>query len=385
METTIPCHSCDSPIEPDDSHIIDDEAYCDDCVDTCESCDNEAIRDDMHSDDYINICDSCYQDNFITCEECDRLVHTDDYVNVEDSYLCQRCYEHGSYHYCHARDAYAHGYEDECSDCGRGSDEYLHNYNYKPDPLFHDTRTNLFRHPLPNTRYFGIELETTPSRGNYRDDAAEYIGTHISEDLLYLKEDSSVSSGFEIVTHPMTLEWARNNFPWDMLQTISDMGMRAWNDSHCGLHIHIGRTAFRSQSHLAKLLLFVYRNSDEMVKFTGRHSHDYADYSYTERENFVARAKGDRFGRRGVAVNCMNEHTVELRVFRPSLKRKTVQSYIEFCDALVVYTGTINVQDCVKRNALSFEAFTKWLTVQTDENYEVLFDRIQQRVYSVTQ
>lgn len=382
METTIPCHSCDTPIEPDDSKVIHDEAYCEDCTFVCEHCDSEAPRDDMHSDDYIAVCEDCYQDNYITCEDCDRLVHTDDYVSVSDNYLCQRCVENGEYHHCSASEEWEHGYESDCGDCGCGSDDYLHNYSYKPDPLFHDTRMSLHRHPLPHTRYFGVELETTPRSGERRDKAAEYIYNNIAENVLYMKEDSSISSGFEIVTHPMTLHWARNNFPWDMLPAISGMGMRAWNDYHCGLHIHIGRTAFRSQSHLAKLLLFVYRNEDDMVKFTGRRSEDYAEYSITEREQFVARAKGSRFGRRGVAVNCQNEHTIELRVFRPSLMPSTVQAYIEFCDALVVYAGTITVEDCVKRNALSFGAFTAWLSAQTDEDYSVLSARIQSRVYA---
>ena len=382
METTIPCYSCDTPVEPDDAVVLNDEAYCEDCTAQCESCEDTVIRDDMRSDDYIAVCEDCYDNNFITCEECDRLVHSDDYVNVEETYLCQRCYENGEYHYCNAQDASAHGYEDDCEHCGNGSGDHLHNYSYKPDPLFHDTRFGAYRAPLPNKRYFGVELETTPRSGERRGKAEEYIANNISEEILYMKEDSSISSGFEIVTHPMTLDWARKNFPWDMLQEISDRGMRAWNDYHCGLHIHINRSAFRSHSHLAKLLLLVYRNSNEMIQFTGRNSEDYAEYSITERENFVERAKGNRFGRRGVAVNCQNEHTIELRVFRPSLKRDTVQAYIEFCDALVVYAGTITVEDCVKRNALSFSAFTAWLTTQTDEDYSVLNTRIQSRVYA---
>jgi hypothetical protein len=382
METSIPCQSCDTPVEPDDAVVLNDEAYCEECTCQCESCEDMTTRDDAREDGYLTLCEDCYDNNYITCEECDRFVHTDDYVSVQDTYLCTRCYENGEYHYCSAQDESAHGYESDCSHCNRGSDEYLHNYSYKPDPLFHDTRMGAYRAPLPNKRYFGVELETTPRSGEYRDDAAEWIAQNISEEVLYMKEDSSISSGFEIVTHPMTLDWARNNFPWNMLQEISDRNMRAWNDYHCGLHIHINRTSFRSQSHLAKLLLLVYRNSDEMIKFTGRHSSDYADYSSDERDNFVARAKGNRFGRRGVAVNCQNEHTIELRVFRPSLKRDTVQAYIEFCDALVVYAGTITVEDCVKRAALSFGAFTSWLTTQTDENYSVLATRIQSRVYA---
>jgi hypothetical protein len=385
METTIPCHQCEADTEPDEAIILEDEAYCEDCVDTCENCECSAVRSDMHSDDYTLLCNSCYENNYITCEECDHFVHSDSYINVQDTYLCQSCYDDGAYHHCDAADEARHGHEDDCEDCNgrRRSGELLHHYGYKPDPLFHDTRTSLYRHELKGCRYFGVELETTPRRGNDCYEAAEYINENISDELLYLKEDSSISDGFEIVTHPMTLHWARNNFPWEMLTKISELNMHAWNDSRCGLHIHINRESFRSQSHLAKLLLFVYRNEREMVSFTGRHSHNYADYSESERNNFVSRAKGNRYGARGVAVNCQNQHTIELRVFRPSLLPSTVQAYIEFCDALVVYAGTITVEDCVKRNALSFGTFAEWLTTQTDEDYSVLNARIQKRVYAV--
>lgn len=383
MDTTLPCNQCDCQIDPDDAIIIGDEAYCNDCTTECEHCEEHAVTDDMQQDGHISLCDACYTDSYITCEDCDRITHENSSTNVHDSYICDRCFDTGSYHYCSASGENTSGDEDSCSDCNAGSDAYLHHYNYKPDPLFHDHRDIITRGALPNTVYMGVELETTPKRGNYRDDAAEYIGENISEEILYLKEDSSVSSGFEIVTHPMTLQWSRTGFPWEMLKEISNRGMHAWNDYHCGLHIHISRSAFRSHSHLAKLLLFVYRNEDEMVKFTGRNSVDYANYDYSERANFVSRSKGETQGRRHVAVNLHNSNTIELRVFRPSLSAPTVQAYLEFCDALVRYAGTITVEHCVKHNALSFSVFTEWLATQTDEDYSVLYNRINKRVYAL--
>lgn len=383
METNIPCEQCGDEVAPDDAIIISDNAYCDDCVRVCDSCEESCVSAEMREDDNIAVCNDCYDDHFITCEDCGAITHNDDFVDVQDSYYCSSCVDNGSFHYCSDADATVHGYEEDCRDCNSGSDEYLHNYSYKPDPLFHDHRNIITRSPLNNVRYFGVELETTPTRGNYRNDAAEYIGENISDDILYMKEDSSISSGFEIVTHPMTLQWARSFFPWEMLNEIEQRNMRAWNDSHCGLHIHINRTAFRSHSHLAKFLLMVYRNEDEMVLFTGRRSDDYAGYDSNERLRFVSRAKGDSVGRRHCAVNLQNDHTIELRVFRPSLKATTVQAYIEFCDALVEYAGTITVEDCVKRNALTFLAFTDWLTTQTKEDYSILHARISKRVYQI--
>lgn len=382
METTIPCAHCECAIEPDDCVVVRDEAYCNDCVFECDYCNEMQLEEGSQSDGNTTVCEDCYCNHYITCEDCDNLASEGNYTSVGDRYICDYCFSNGEYHYCGASGENEQGYESNCGECNEGSDEHLHNYNYKPDPLFHDHRNIITRGALPNTAYFGLELETTPRSGKWRDDAAEYIATNVSEEVLYLKEDSSVSTGFEIVAHPMTLAWSRSNFPYEMLTEISNLGMRAWNDYHCGLHIHISRSAFRSHSHLAKLLLFVYRNESEMVKFTGRNSVDYANYDYYERANFVSRAKGQSHGRRHVAINLLNTDTIELRVFRPSLQPTTVQAYFEFCDALVRYAGTITVEDCVKRNALSFSVFTDWLATQTDEDYSILHARINKRVYA---
>jgi hypothetical protein len=376
-EEMIECAACNDSLNPEDATIINDEAYHESCTVSCDNCGDAVPDGDQTSDGRTTLCESCYDSDYITCEDCDHITHIDNYTSVGgDHYVCESCLGNGDYHYCEDSGEYLHGDERDCEYCG-ASTEHIHNYGYKPDPLFHDSRDFASRLPLANTVYYGIELETTPRRGNDCGDASEHLASVVSEDVLYQKEDGSISNGFEIVTHPMTLDWAMMNFPWNVLSELSDRGMNAWNDSRCGLHIHISRTAFRSQTHLAKFLLFIYRNENDMVKFTGRRSH-YADFSIYERHNFVNNAKGSRVGERHVAVNCRNDATVELRVFRPSLKATTVQAYIQFCDALVTYTNHITTQDCVRRNALSFEAFTEW--VSTIDQYSVLHERIVHRL-----
>ena len=75
-------------------------------------------------------------------------------------------------------------------------------YSHKPKPIFFGNDTS--------DGYYGVELEI--DNGNDRENAAEDIqalGDHI-----YLKEDGSLSfAGFEIVTHPVTLDYHANSFP----------------------------------------------------------------------------------------------------------------------------------------------------------------------------
>lgn len=36
--------------------------------------------------------------------------------------------------------------------------------------------------------------------------------------------DSSIGNGFEIVTHPMSYQWAMATFPWPMLTRLAGAG-----------------------------------------------------------------------------------------------------------------------------------------------------------------
>src|SRR6266511_2863107 len=60
--------------------------------------------------------------------------------------------------------------------------------------------------------------------------ACSYLGS-----LGYLKLDSSIGNGFEIVTHPMSSEWAMANFPWQMLTRLRDAGCEATDNT--GIHV----------------------------------------------------------------------------------------------------------------------------------------------------
>ena len=91
-------------------------------------------------------------------------------------------------------------------------------------------------------------------------------------------------------------------------------------------------------------------------------------------------AKGEDVNNsRSVAVNIQNEKTIELRLFKPSLKTETVRVALQFCDALFNYTEVISTYDILQKNALTFPEFRKWVTAN-NEKYKVLDTRISERV-----
>ncbi len=118
-------------------------------------------------------------------------------------------------------------------------------------------------------------------------DIANSNKTHI-----YCKHDGSLDDGFEIVTHPMTLEYHRNSMPWDcMLNELRDMGYLSHKANTCGLHIHVNRSAFgttqtEQDACIARILYFFEKHWEELLKFSRRTEYQLsrwaARYGYKE-------------------------------------------------------------------------------------------------------
>ena len=193
----------------------------------CEGCENYFHENERTEHVYGNTsyCNDCFYENHTYCRQCDESIRTDDsrYSEITQYDYCEYCF--GELHsYCEncGNDYWA---EDGCN-CGVS----IHNYSYKPDPIF-------FKNPNENSKYFlGVELETE-SKGNCRSSCAEEIN-EISK-LYYLKNDSSIEDGFEIVTHPFSHSWYNENKSIfnDLLDTLRDHGFRSYNTSTCGIHI----------------------------------------------------------------------------------------------------------------------------------------------------
>jgi hypothetical protein len=94
---------------------------------------------------------------------------------------------------------------------------------------------------------------------------------------VYLKGDGSLNDGFEIVTHPMTHDWAMEKFPWEMIEKLRRSGYRSWDTDTCGLHVHASRTSFVDRSHLWKWTYLINKNNKECIELAGRNSH-YAQF-----------------------------------------------------------------------------------------------------------
>ena len=122
--------------------------------------------------------------------------------------------------------------------------------------------------------------------------------------------------------------------------------------STCGLHIHISRAPF-GEDNVSKLIYLVHKHWPMFVKFSRRGAGDRLD-RYARRYGGISSVKDADDRRRSLypdhdsryrCVNIVNPNTVEIRIFKGTLKPATLFAAIEFVDTLVKRIPTLSVQE----------------------------------------
>jgi hypothetical protein len=380
-EELISCSECSNEMSRDDSFTANNgEIVCSDCIQVCQYCENIYTS----NDDWYNVgneywCESCWENESFTCNRCDYCVNSnrDGGTNVGDEYWCEDCVSNNAT-YCEECDEY---YRDGrgCENCG-GGDGRVHQYSYKPNPIFHGGNDN--------NLYMGFELEMSygDESDNYRSAIPDVLPLE-QADVCYLKSDSSIEGwGYELVTHPHTLgAYERANNLWNYIESCRTKGARSWDTTSCGLHVHVSRTAFKSGAHTHRFLSLIYRNPREMMKLAGRKNSRYARFDdvYKPDEwgipqfNLRDKVHAGGFTERMSAVNTNNDYTLELRFFRGNMKREGIMSALELSHASVEYTRNMSVPD-VKLGMLKWEWFADWVATNNG-----LYPNLYQRMSKV--
>lgn len=324
MSETFICSHCGDVCDIEDMTHFDGLDLCPECIDEltiiCERCGKRIWAEDA-ADSEIVLCERCYDDYYTTCEACGCTIDYDDayYFDDDNEYpYCERCYHR------------------------RSSSEYIHDYGYKPDPVFFGK----------GTRFFGVELEI--DAGGHIDANAEKITSvaNTDERRIYIKHDGSLNDGMEIVTHPMTLDYHLKEMPWkEILSEAISLGYRSHKTTTCGLHVHINRSAFgetheEQEERISRVLFFVERFWQELLKFSRRTESQIARWAarYGIKDNPKAtldNAKKNCSGRYS-CVNLTNYNTIEFRIFRGTLKYNTLAATLQLvnriCDLAINLT-----------------------------------------------
>ena len=297
------------------------------------------------------------RDAWIICEACNEYEHRDSARWYCDELYCDPCYDGNVFECDDCGETYWSEHDCSAYDNDEGYSSYIHSYSYRPQTHFFGT----------DKFHMGFELEVE-ARNTTRSEGAEIAHTQFG-DRAYLKEDGSLSDGFEIVTHPHTLDMYQTSFPWDTLNKLQRVGMRSWNTRTCGLHVHVSRKAFhvkngmftdivKTQGHELRFMKLIYDNQRMVERIAGRSNNSYATFS--DKNKLVSKVKyGTQENGRYSAINTENDATLEVRVFKGSLRKERVLSALEFVHSAVEYTRNLKVTG--KNNALSWLQFTRYV------------------------
>lgn len=258
----------------------------------CDCCGRLVFPHEANVDARHTICTACYQRSYTRCMICDTMIHREDVYSSGETICCYRCY----------------------------NDRFrlIHPHDYKPASIFHGT--------IP--RFFGIELEI--DEGGHSDANARILLDTVNTDAeyIYIKTDSSLRDGLEIVTHPMTLDFHLHRFPWvQLLRTAVQLGYRADDTDTCGLHIHVnrlslGNTTEKQEATISRIQTFLEAHQDEMRLFSRRKA------SYWMSPNHSM-------------INLQHPDTVEFRLFQGTVQYAALMDSILLVDRICNCTNSI--------------------------------------------
>lgn len=348
------CAACGEVIPEDEVEFVDGSDYCEDCFHdiftTCDRCGDVIRRTDAIEDCYNTFCPDCFNNYYFYCDRCDSIYPVEDIHEDDNGVYCTCC-------------------ADDLGILGGG----IENYYYKPAPIFYGSSS-------PEDLYMGVELEV--DGGGEHNDNANYVTELINQDgeFVYCKHDGSLDEGFEIVSHPTTLDYHWHNADWQsVMKRALEKGYRSHDAGTAGLHVHLSKAFFgttydEQDKNIMKLLYLVERFWKEMVKFSRRTESQLQQWAKryglcSSPEELLNTAKGSE---RYHCVNLQNDYTVEIRMFRGTLRYNTFIATLQFCGVLAEVAVNTSVQEI---QSLTWESFLDCIP----EDYTELNEYLEKR------
>ncbi len=347
------CRHCGSPFPPEDSAV---RGACPRCAEErygrCGACGGHVARESLHAveGDGRLLCATCAAELTRTCDGCGRRFPREargssatragarSAPSAPRGTRNARTAGSGS-----ARTTWRGAAASWCAGTApRRLDGAICSYGYKP-ARFHRAEGE-----AEDSLVLGIELEMD---GGDRAAAVARIAEKWGDDWIYFKSDSSLNCGVELVTHPISplvLMSEEGRALWaDVCAAALAEGMRSHDTRTCGLHVHVNRDSFgkgEAARALAEyklltvadrffepLAIFSRRRRDRLDQWAGRTCLPATRDGWLASARSASRvARCDRYR----AVNTTNEHTVEFRLFRGTLKAETLLATFQFVAGL---------------------------------------------------
>lgn len=332
----------------------------------CAYCGEERLAEKRRYFTGVELCNLCYHDETIICSHCDERIWVEHNAGTQDTPLCQGCYEqhYTVCDYCSLiipiNDAYHVNNQSYCQYCYDNycDDVLIRDYNYQPTPIFYGE----------GTRFYGVELEIDDGGKDY--EHAKKIINIANKQLehIYIKSDSSLHDGLEIVTHPMSLLYHLQQMPWSKVAICAiNLGYLSHRTDSCGLHIHVNRSTFtddvdKQDECIGRVLFFMERFWEELLCFSRRTEGQLkrwaARYGYRERPQEILDTAKMGYSGRYACVNIQNSSTIEFRIFRGTLKHNTIIATLQLVHEICNVASLLSDHEL---SALSWCAFVQQL------------------------
>ena len=338
-EKTFVCEICQQTSSAAQREEFDDHPLCPTCFSgetvVCHVCGERLWRDDNAGDDETPLCQNCYDRYYTNCVRCGALLREDEACYDRDDPddeepLCSVCYNRTA----------------------RG--RAIQDYYYKPEPIFYGD----------GPRFFGVELELDVGGKNPQNARKILRLANMDHERIYCKHDGSLDDGFEIVTHPMSLQYHKTQMPWQKIcQEAVSLGYSSHLAGTCGLHIHVSRLAFgeggQQDAAIARILYFFEKHWEELLKFSRRTprqlEHWAARYGYKDKPmEILDHAKKGYHGGRYTCVNLTNRDTIEFRIFRGTLKYNTLIATLLLVDRVCSVAMCLSDEELKEMSWTSF-------------------------------
>lgn len=262
------------------------------------------------------LCDTCYDDDYFSCDGCNDIISNENYSHDGYCYDCAPC-------------------DDDDDDNYNEDSSIIKSYSYKPKPKFlkaGNEKSELF---------YGIELEVERSKIGI---PQVQLAKKIQNESWYFKTDGSLSDGFEIVTEPMTYGYIQKNKDsiFNLLGTLKEHKYLSYKRLSCGMHVHMSKNCFGTWQ-LYRFMKFFVENKNFIFKISQRkegYLERWASIETEDSKTLMKKAvkKESIDGRRYVAINLLNDKTIEIRIFRGTLNPQSFFKNIEFCDSMFYFT-----------------------------------------------
>src|ERR1035437_1969573 len=331
----------------------------------CRICGDTQLVESMAADpinfrgEPITVCKKCADTQFKICGCCNKLSYKGDLQKFEDKLYCHDCFVtrfetcqvcHKTYPKEQVKNAIWKKTAICCDKC------YLWH-----GPILRYEHTTYLPMLGKGPLFYGIELECAVANKvkDKRGPLAQAVLSAFTDQYLVLKEDRSVAdiSGFEICTCPAEMSihkeaWAKffTNIPPDLI---------AFGADKCGLHVHASRDPLSLLS-VGKMLVFVNdeKNKPFIECIAQRPTNEYCKVYKKKPGDCMAPPTG-HVEQHHEALNLQNNHTVELRIFKATLKPASFYKALEFTEALIHFCMCGNFSIKESRSVDMFVEYVK--------------------------